>query len=767
MASSINVKIAPLPRGDYSSSATYAKLDVVSYNGSSYMAIKAVPTGTVPTNTTYWQLFAEKPTIGDGTITTNMLADGAVSMDSLGEDVMDTLYASFPVDTASGDIASFEDGADNVPVRELKLNLEPYQNLNGYDSPWVGGAGKNLLPITISSQTYHGITLTVNADGSITINGTASELTIFILTSSLALPDGTYVINGCPSGGGSSTYRLDVNDGSIGQDTGGSATFNVSGGTGISNVRLRIASGYTANNLVFWPMIRIAGQSNTFEPYENICPIYPANGKNLLPKFTSGTASNLTYTVNDDGSVHVTGTNTGTVFYAVQFTLDKGDYILSGAPKDGQLTIRNALGGVAPSAEFSGTFDDYGSEVRFSVSATASAWLNIRTVAGTWDTTYYPMIRHAEVSSPTYVPQDSLGIVRTGKNLLSQNSIFKGTLVDANLAIGNIISTVHRTAIIKLPQGSWTFTFPVNVLLTRLVKDGTYSVISNSNIKTYTITTTTDGWVGLSWRDNTSSSTNWNDSSVTQLEKGSASTGIEPYSAERYYPISDNPVYGGTLEVETGVLTVTRGTVMLNGTESWTISGASSGEFYTPCHTLVKKTNYTGSIVCDKLQVTSNAYSDVFFNGQYVVSGYPDTNNAYPNQNWIYLKTTDDVVDANALKTWLASNPVTLVYELVTPQTYQLTPVQVKTLLGYNNIWTDSGTVEVQYRANIGLYIQKIIGATEDDMVANQNISANKYFFVGEELYYSTSAISAGQTIIVGTNCIKTTLADALNALNS
>ena len=79
MASSINVKIAPLPKGEYSSSATYAKLDVVSYNGSSYMAIKAVPTGTVPTNTTYWQLLAEKPTIGEGSITTDMLANGSVT----------------------------------------------------------------------------------------------------------------------------------------------------------------------------------------------------------------------------------------------------------------------------------------------------------------------------------------------------------------------------------------------------------------------------------------------------------------------------------------------------------------------------------------------------------------------------------------------------------------------------------------------------------------------------------------------------------------
>ena len=83
MASSINVKIAPLPRGEYSSSATYAKLDVVSYNGSSYMARKAVPTGTVPTNTTYWQVSAEKATIGEGSITTDMLANGSVTYEKI------------------------------------------------------------------------------------------------------------------------------------------------------------------------------------------------------------------------------------------------------------------------------------------------------------------------------------------------------------------------------------------------------------------------------------------------------------------------------------------------------------------------------------------------------------------------------------------------------------------------------------------------------------------------------------------------------------
>ena len=46
------------PRGAYSASATYEKLDVVNYEGSSYAALARV-TGVLPTNTTNWTLLAQ------------------------------------------------------------------------------------------------------------------------------------------------------------------------------------------------------------------------------------------------------------------------------------------------------------------------------------------------------------------------------------------------------------------------------------------------------------------------------------------------------------------------------------------------------------------------------------------------------------------------------------------------------------------------------------------------------------------------------------
>ena len=114
-----------------------------------------------------------------------------------------------------------------------------------------------------------------------------------------------------------------------------------------------------------------------------------------------------------------------------------------------------------------------------------------------------------------------------------------------------------------------------------------------------------------------------------------------------------------------------------------------------------------------------------------------------------------------------AMSGVQLVYELATPQTYQLTPVEIEMLLGDNNVWADTGDSTVAYRADTKLYIQKINAPTDDDMIADTQIDSGKYFLINNSLYLSTTVIPAGDTIIPGTNCTKTNLAAALNALNT
>ena len=74
----------------------------------------------------------------------------------------------------------------------------------------------------------------------------------------------------------------------------------------------------------------------------------------------------------------------------------------------------------------------------------------------------------------------------------------------------------------------------------------------------------------------------------------------------------------------------------------------------------------------------------------------------------IYIRD-DDYTDKTEFKT--AMDGIQLVYDLATPITYHLTPQEVRTLLGTNNVWSDAGSVAVTYKADVQLYIDKRISA--------------------------------------------------------
>lgn len=125
-------------------------------------------------------------------------------------------------------------------------------------------SGKNLLKSTASSTTMYGITFTVNDDGSITCNGKATNHAYITIASNITLPAGDYILNGCPDGGSSTTYRLHTN-GKVMYDYGSGAEFTLTEETTITNLIAYISSGQTVNNLTFYPMISVEG--GEFEPY--------------------------------------------------------------------------------------------------------------------------------------------------------------------------------------------------------------------------------------------------------------------------------------------------------------------------------------------------------------------------------------------------------------------------------------------------------------------------------------------------------------------
>ena len=156
-------------------------------------------------------------------------------------------------------------------------------------SSLMTATGKNLLPswsYISSSYTTNGITFTFNpATGEITVNGTATDLAHCVLAGSTMnpydLPEGEYILSGCPSGGSVSSYMLKLQAASSPNssilnfdDYGNSVRFALNEHASSypnlgTNYYIRIAKGYTANNLVFKPMLRPAFSSDTYIPNDS------------------------------------------------------------------------------------------------------------------------------------------------------------------------------------------------------------------------------------------------------------------------------------------------------------------------------------------------------------------------------------------------------------------------------------------------------------------------------------------------------------------
>ena len=264
-----------------------------------------------------------------------------------------------------------------------------------------------------------------------------------------------------------------------------------------------------------------------------------------------------------------------------------------------------------------------------------------------------------------------------GKNML--------LLVDGTYAVGN----TGATAVVA--NGSITITGNTTISggrTTRLsdyfiLKAGTYilspivsspyirgylnkrsdnSSIGYTNGSPFTLTEDTEVYYGVGLEDGKT----YNATIYPQVESGSTITSWTPHSnicpitgwtgAEISHSGADtsNPetliitfpseagtVYGGTLDVTTGVLTVT--------------------------------SSYIAS-----------------YNGETLPS-------TWISDRDVYASGTTPTIGAE------------VVYELDTPQTYQITPVEVSTLLGTNNIWADTGDVTLTYPCDLKLYIDKKI----------------------------------------------------------
>ena len=176
--------------------------------------------------------------------------------------------------------------------------------------------------------------------------------------------------------------------------------------------------------------------------------------------------------------------------------------------------------------------------------------------------------------------------------------------------------------------------------------------------------------------------------------------------AEVYTTTLGRTVYGGTLDVVSGELVVDRAMVTFDGTENWVKTSAGNAYYLTTNNTAFPYgKDHASYNVCDKYAFKGFAisgYISFLSDGEYLLYTYPSGNTireiAFKNES---------IASVADWKASLQSNPLQVVYELSTPQTYQLTPTEVDLLLGQNNLWTDCGAVEVTYKADIQRWVLK------------------------------------------------------------
>lgn len=273
---------------------------------------------------------------GIATLTTaNATTTTAGMMSSSDKTKLDGIEEIDPYETINtpAPLIHLTDAAE-APVKEMEIEIDnPIQYFNGYDHSWIGGIGKNKLPIYGYLTSYPSSVISYFhnfGDGSIYIGGTSltdfdawlcndgkfrvnpSEEIIGIFHYS-----GNYIVSGSSTNPPATIQFYNINTEEI--DASGNGQFTLDGDY---NIKIHCENN-TQYKINIWPMLRLASVvDDTFEKYENICPITGYTGiqlrtanKNLFSiNFDTFTRDGVTYSC-ENSYIIMNGTHQGQALY--------------------------------------------------------------------------------------------------------------------------------------------------------------------------------------------------------------------------------------------------------------------------------------------------------------------------------------------------------------------------------------------------------------------------------------------------------------------
>ena len=302
-----------------------------------------------------------------------------------------------------------------------------------------------------------------------------------------------------------------------------------------------------------------------------------------------------------------------------------------------------------------------------------------------------PILGGSGTPSPTNVRPISghtdVAVSRTGKNLLDTSTAEIGTAWNgaSNSARARLVIplVVGQTYTLKA-NGTSTLDSWYGIETDTIPPSSAGSVLSNP----YTFTATTK-YLSLGFNKTAIASTDI-EALKLQLEYGSTATAYEQYQGTTNTTDLGRTVYGGTLDVTSGVLTVDRAIVTYDGSndEVWQYYSVAQGNLFRMTQSDRKAGElYTVGAISNRFELVTNANRT---NG---TMSSPTSGSEYAI-DFIYDACTTEA----QWRTWLSSNNVQVVYPLATPQTYQLTAQQISLLTGDNYLWASTGgVIDVAY----------------------------------------------------------------------
>ena len=422
-------------------------------------------------------------------------------------------------------------------------------------------------------------------------------------------------------------------------------------------------------------------------------------GKNIFNNTASTTTLNgVKFTVNSDGSVTATGTATADTNFqligaaALESILTSGQsYVLSGTPNGGStdtyfmrlnVSGKNDIGyGIVLNPYNGSVLGNWSIRIASGYAISGSLLFKPMIEKGSTKTAFEPYSNICPISG-----WDEVNVYVRGINIWDEewvNGRWAGNNGVLNTAFSSYVACKNKIPVV--PNSVFYFVINGNPSGSREIvwydKNGNwisdeisyyvnraYTVPSNA----YFITFNLGGAYGNTYNHDIS------------INYPSTDTDYHAYNGQTYTIDLDGTRYGGTLDVTTGVLTLTHEYVDM-GDLTWSYN--STAQVFWKNFATMKRPCI---LVCSQYKYQPDGNIENLVNGEIWNRAY-----AYTPNNVVVKDTA--YTDATAFKNALTANNAQLVYELATPQTVQLTAQQVKMLAGQNNIWSDIDEVEVKY----------------------------------------------------------------------